>query len=85
MLDQIMISVFEAETLFVSPDGKKITNIQQGKYSYDVDVENAVKRNLIDVPYVDVMTTLASIDPSKIVKETQEIKKVSKVEKEVYE
>lgn len=85
MLDQIMIWVFESETLFINPITGNIKEIYQEKDSYDTDVEKRITDNFTKNTYVDVITTLANIDDTTITKETQEIKKVSKVEKGTYE
>lgn len=84
MLDQIMVSVFESETLWMDETGNNIREINQQKDSWDVDVEKRVQANLGDSTYVNTIDTLTSIDETKVKTQTPEIKKVSTVEKEVY-
>lgn len=84
MLDQIMVSVFESETLFMDEKIGNIRQINQQKDSYDADVEKRVQANLGDATYVNVIDTLTAIDETKVKTQTPEIKEVSKVEKEIY-
>jgi len=46
MLDQIMISVFESETLFMDEKTGVIRQINQQKNSLDADVKKRVQANL---------------------------------------
>ncbi len=84
MLDQIMISVFESETLFIDEKTGNIRQINQQKDSWDVDVEKRVQANLSASTYVSVIDTLTAIDETKVKTQTPEIKKVSETEKKIY-
>lgn len=84
MLDQIMISVFESETLFIDEKTGNIRQINQQKDSWDVDVEKRVQANLSAPTYVSVIDTLTAIDETKVKTQTPEIKKVSETEKKIY-
>ena len=84
MLDQIMISVFESETLFIDEKNGNIRQINQQKDSWDVDVEKRVQANLSTSTYVSVIDTLTAIDETKVKTQIPEIKKVSETEKKIY-
>ncbi len=86
MLDQIMISVFESEVLWISYKGDNIYLIDEQKNSNKADVEKRIEINFKNNMYIVPTNILAvDIDSNKVTLLPQEVKKITNVEKVVYD